>query len=228
MSVSSRLLAWRLPVAIAVIAMGDTFALSSFAFAQAGLTAATSSRYVCNGNWAWRLSLRGPEGILAAVDHVIYELPSGKGTAPVRVDERGSPTHPFSTTGISIGSFPVRVSVILKDGRRNEFTHELRLVSPETSSPRPITVRNTAKAERKNWWKWTVFLRADQAVLDEVECVRYTLHPTFPKPIQERTAPRSGPYPFMLQSSGWGTFEVGVEVFLKDGTVQRLSHPLEF
>lgn len=211
-----------------VLLLATALALSASANAQPALTAATSSRYLCNGSWAWRLYLRGPEDILASVTQVLYYLPAGKRADEIRVNERGSTEYPFSTTGTSIGTFQVRILVVFADGRRQELNYQLQFFSPATNSPRPIRVDNTAAAERKNWWKWTVFLRADQGVLNEVECVRYTLHPTFPKPIQERTAPRSGPQPFALQGSGWGEFSIGVEVFLKDGTVQRLPHPLRF
>jgi transcription initiation factor IIF auxiliary subunit len=51
------------------------------------------------------------------------------------------------------------------------------------------------------------------------------LHPTFPNPVRNVSDRASN---FTLNASGWGTFEVGALVHLRDGTTTILSHELDF
>jgi transcription initiation factor IIF auxiliary subunit len=222
-----RYLPWFLTTALCALCSGPASSQQQ-PFPQRQLSTANSSRYTCNGNWAWRIYLQGTDERLNTIDYVDYGVQAGTAGTPVRVNQKGSATQPFSVTGTSLGTFVVPVSVVFKGGGRQEFRHQLRFLSQEATPPRPISVENTASQEHPGWWRWTVSVQAQPAVLGEVECVRYTLHPTFPQPVQERTAPRAGSHPFALSASGWGTFEVRVEVFFKDGRVQHLSHNLRF
>lgn len=85
-----------------------------------------------------------------------------------------------------------------------------------------------ARQEAPGRWNWTVFLRGPDSALSQVKCVEYTLHPTFPNPVREVCARGTGPQAFALAATGWGTFEIGVRVFLKNGQVQQLKHQLRF
>lgn len=93
--------------------------------------------------------------------------------------------------------------------------------------PRPsnITTRNTAENLGNGQWRWTVSLSTDSKTLSEIDCVEYTLHPTFPNP-KQRVCTRGNN--FALTGTGWGIFEIGVRVIFKDGTEKRLTHMLRF
>jgi len=88
-----------------------------------------------------------------------------------------------------------------------------------------IITHNTAKNLGNGQWRWTIFLVTDAEIHSEIDCVEYTLHPTFPDPAQRVCTPSND---FALTGTGWGTFEVEVRVILKDGTEKRLRHMLKF
>lgn len=94
----------------------------------------------------------------------------------------------------------------------------------------PISAENVAqRSETKNdYWEWTIFVKAPEDVLEKIEYVEYTLHPTFPNPVRIVNQRGHGPYAFPLTTAGWGTFTVKVKVYYQDGTYQRLSHLLRF
>lgn len=80
-----------------------------------------------------------------------------------------------------------------------------------------------ANAEKVH--KWTMELRFDvQEDSQLVDKVVYNLHPTFADP---QVTISEGPL-FSLTRIGWGYFEVGVDVYLKDGQVFKFSHELCF
>jgi transcription initiation factor IIF auxiliary subunit len=93
-----------------------------------------------------------------------------------------------------------------------------------------IKLANTARMSERHvgpvqYYEWTIFLAGSDEALDQVEFVTYFLHPTFPDPVQNvfDRATR-----FALQASGWGTFEVGALIHLRDGTTRALTHELDF
>jgi hypothetical protein len=92
-------------------------------------------------------------------------------------------------------------------------------------SQESLTSRNTSRKIRENLWDWTVFLVADPATVARISCVEYTLHPTFPDPVRTVCTPSNN---FALNSSGWGTFEIGIRVMFKDGSQKHLRHQLTF
>lgn len=46
-----------------------------------------------------------------------------------------------------------------------------------------LTVKNTSSYVGSGRWDWTIFIDADSRTLQQVTCVEYHLHPTFPKPV---------------------------------------------
>jgi transcription initiation factor IIF auxiliary subunit len=95
-----------------------------------------------------------------------------------------------------------------------------------------VTIRlaNTARLSERHagplqYYDWSVFVVAPDEVLDQVEFVTYFLHPTFPNPVRNVSDRASN---FALNASGWGTFEVGALVHLRDGTTAIISHELDF
>lgn len=73
-------------------------------------------------------------------------------------------------------------------------------------------------------WEWAVWLEGSQEQLDAIENVVYTLHRSFPNPVRTITDRSTG---FRIESSGWGTFTIYVEVIRKDGDRIALEHELE-
>ena len=100
----------------------------------------------------------------------------------------------------------------------------------DVESKYPISADNVAKKYeiKSDYWDWTIFVKAPEDVLEQIEYVEYKLHPTFPNPVRIVNQRGSGPYAFPLNTSGWGTFTVKVKVYYKDGTYQRLAHSLRF
>lgn len=87
----------------------------------------------------------------------------------------------------------------------------------------PVALRQAGAVEK---YDATFFLlEAEPATLAQVRCVEYTLHPTFPNPIQVVCNPQKN---FALTASGWGTFEVKLRVLFKDGSILPLTHQLRF
>ncbi len=87
-----------------------------------------------------------------------------------------------------------------------------------------ITVRNTSQRIAANRWAWTVYIEAGSETLSNIQCVEYTLDPSFSDPIQRVCNPANG---FALQSEGWGEFNIKVRVMFRDGTEGYLTHRLD-
>ncbi|GAB6910181.1 hypothetical protein JCM12296A_60390 [Desulfosarcina cetonica] len=100
----------------------------------------------------------------------------------------------------------------------------------DTEANYPISASNVAQRSknRSDYWDWTIFIKGPDDVLEKIEYVEYTLHPTFPNPVRIINERGYGPYAFPLSTSGWGTFTVKVKVYYKDGTYQQMSHYLKF
>jgi hypothetical protein len=69
----------------------------------------------------------------------------------------------------------------------------------------------------RDTYAWCVYVEADAELINKIEMVEYTLHPTFRNPVQEITDKQ---HCFALQSEGWGTFEIEIRVFFEDGSEQ--------
>jgi transcription initiation factor IIF auxiliary subunit len=77
------------------------------------------------------------------------------------------------------------------------------------------------KYQGDDTWKWSVWLEAEEEELNEVECVTYILHHTFPKPIRQVTDRQTK---FRLDCSGWGVFVIHAKVKLKDEDEDEAIH----
>lgn len=81
-------------------------------------------------------------------------------------------------------------------------------------------VRPTDRAR----WRWQVWLHGPPEELDAINEVIYTLHPTFPEPVQ-RTKDRKTN--FRLSATAWGEFMLRASVRKKDGSIEELTHWLK-
>lgn len=105
---------------------------------------------------------------------------------------------------------------------------------PAERKERLIAVENTSKyIGRKAYvgqraWDWTIYVTGDDGVLEDIKCVTYTPHPTFPNRVRRVCERGVGDKAFPLTSRGWGTFTVDVLITFKDGSEQRRKHQLVF
>jgi len=99
---------------------------------------------------------------------------------------------------------------------------------------RQLEVKNSSKLlGRKLYvgrrtWEWTIYIKADNTVLDQIDCVTYTLHPTFPNPIRKVCVKGMVDHAFSYTTRGWGTFMVKVLIQFKDKSEVRKQHQLVF
>jgi transcription initiation factor IIF auxiliary subunit len=86
----------------------------------------------------------------------------------------------------------------------------LAVLTLATASPAfaALTVTNTSSYAGGGRWAWSVFVDADAETLRQIECVEYTLHPTFPNPV--RRVCNQSKTGFALSTNGWGTFRLAV------------------
>lgn len=87
-----------------------------------------------------------------------------------------------------------------------------------------LKVKQSSAYRGEDRWNWSVWLDGDSSDLDAIDHVVYTLHPTFPVPIRHITNRRTG---FKLDSSGWGEFEIHLDVVLKSGQIRKRRHWLK-
>ncbi len=87
-------------------------------------------------------------------------------------------------------------------------------------------IKNTSTYVGSGCGDWTVFVDADPDTLRQINCVEYTLHPTFPNPVRKVCGhPETK---FALSSNGSGTFAVKVRIQYKDGHIENVEHQLIF
>lgn len=89
-----------------------------------------------------------------------------------------------------------------------------------------VTVKNSSNYVGAGRWNWTIYLEADSRTLQQIECVEYTLHPTFPNPV--RKVCNEPETKFAYSTNGWGTFTVKVDIQYKNGRHEELKHMLVF
>jgi transcription initiation factor IIF auxiliary subunit len=68
----------------------------------------------------------------------------------------------------------------------------------------------------------------DKTKIHGVKCVEYTLHPTFSDRIRMICERGDTHRPFAVSATGWGTFQIGIRVFMNDGTHKEMKHQLKF
>ncbi len=100
--------------------------------------------------------------------------------------------------------------------------------APSMEDELPIATGNLATKVSNERWDWTVFIQASENILANIQCVEYTLHRTFHDPVRKVCVRGSGMEAFALSTNGWGTFQIGVRVFFRDGRIKALTHNLTF
>lgn len=100
----------------------------------------------------------------------------------------------------------------------------------------PVTARNkirmgnTSQRNDKGKWDWTFYIDS-LGRKNFVEEVTVTLHPTFKNPVRKLEAVAPGPAcqeRFELSLTGWGTFELKVDILWKGGQKLETTYMLQF
>ena len=86
-------------------------------------------------------------------------------------------------------------------------------------------VDETLYGNDQETFEWSLRINITDQVLDQIDYVRYELHPTFVNP--ERII-RDRKSHFQLRLVGWGIFEIPITIRFKDGSSLETSHHLEF
>lgn len=86
-----------------------------------------------------------------------------------------------------------------------------------------LTIRQSADYQGNDWWDWSVWIDGPADLLDRIQYVEYTLHPSFPQPVRRI---RNRATQFRLDTAGWGTFTIYARVVFNDGEDVRLEHEL--
>jgi transcription initiation factor IIF auxiliary subunit len=199
------------------------------AVAQDKITAANSAAYIGGGRWTWTVYIQAPADRIPSIRCVEYTLHPTFPNPVRKVCEpgKGPEFFPLSTEGW--GTFQIPIKVEFRDGKTQSLTYQLHFDQPKLEQPvSGVSVDNVARRETPTTWTWTVFLKGSDQALSQIRCVEYTLHPTFPDPVREVCNRGKGPKAFALSATGWGAFEIGVRLFLKNGQVQQLKHRLRF
>jgi transcription initiation factor IIF auxiliary subunit len=192
------------------------------------ISAANTSRYVGNGRWEWTIFIKASSELLDGIKHVEYKLHPTFPNPIRRVDSQGDRSFPFGLMCKGWGTFEVGIEVVLKNGRTRHLTHTLVFESPPVAQPLPITVDNTAESIRNGRCRWTVFIEGPDEALAKIQCVEYTLHPSYSEPVRELCERGETACAFALSEVSRRAFEMKIRVFLKDGSVQKLTHYLKF
>lgn len=186
-----------------------------------------TSRYLGNDKWEWTIFIKTSPEVVEEIESVKYQLyPTF--SSPVRTEcSVGDPNYPFGLTAAGWGAFEIPIEVTFKSGAVRLLKHNLVFAAPPVQDPLAISAANVATKVDQGWWNWTIFIQGPNHVLDQIQCVEYTLHPTFPNPVREVTDRGAGTHAFPLTTSSWGTFPIHIRVFLKDGQIQELTHNIK-
>ena len=83
-------------------------------------------------------------------------------------------------------------------------------------------IRQSSKVnpKKEGYFNWDIWIENGTKDISEIDYVEYLLHSTFKNRLKEKKDPSNG---FLLQSSGWGEFEIQISINLKTGnTIQRV------
>lgn len=72
---------------------------------------------------------------------------------------------------------------------------------------------HTGQRYEHDWYDWCVFASGDEAELQHVRSVEYTLHPSFPDPVRTMS---DRDHRFAVMSNGWGSFRMKIRIIYDD------------
>src|SRR4051812_33866603 len=71
-----------------------------------------------------------------------------------------------------------------------------------------LSLENISQKLGQDHWRWMAFVTGTQQEINRINCVVYTLHPTFPNPVSRVCNAGDPNHPFALTAEGWGTFNL--------------------
>ena len=97
------------------------------------------------------------------------------------------------------------------------------MMIPTNVLAQEVQIENTSEYIDSGHYKWTVFLLAENSILETIDHVEYTLHPSFPNP--ERISNEHDTN-FAISFSGWGESIVYIKIVFRDGQKMHTKHRL--
>lgn len=213
-----------------------------------GVSFNNTATYRGDGRYDWTVYVDADAVTLAKIRSVQYTLHPSFPNPVQTVTNRQTK---FALSANGWGEFTIYAKVVFTDGTTGNYSYRLNLLkarraassgapqaaeAPKAVAAAPlnldtVTIRtgNTSRNLGGGRWEWAVFLLAPNEVLRQVRYVEYTLHPTFPDPIQRVTERglEEGKG-FVLKATGWGTFEIAIKVVFTNGKTRYLKHQLTF
>jgi len=207
-----------------------------------------TATYLGNGRYDWTVYVDADAATLAKIRSVQYTLDP---SFPNPVRTVSTRQNKFALSANGWGEFTIYAKVQFTDGTTGTYRYRLNLAkasklpssvqakkeaaeqvvasSPLNLDTATIRTANTSRYLGSGRWEWAVFIVASDEVLGRIQYVEYTLHPTFPEPIQRVTERglESGKG-FTLKATGWGTFEIALKVVFTGGKARYLKHQLTF
>jgi transcription initiation factor IIF auxiliary subunit len=95
-------------------------------------------------------------------------------------------------------------------------------------SQNDIRTYNTSNYLGDGKWSWKVYVNASKTTLNQISTVTYTLHKTFSPNRIAVNRIGSSDCPFAFSATGWGVFDIKVDVKFRNGQTKTLTHPLKF
>ena len=74
-----------------------------------------------------------------------------------------------------------------------------------------ITINQSSTREGENYWSWSVWIDAPDAIIKKIDMVEYILHPTFPNRVRRIFTKENN---FKLASKGWGEFMIYIKIYV--------------
>lgn len=90
--------------------------------------------------------------------------------------------------------------------------------------PPHVRLSNSSEKVGYDSYDWKVFVVASNDILNNIEYVEYTLHPTFPNPIHRM---ENRDQNFSLTSRGWGEFNILAKIVFRDNRIIFLEYRLK-
>jgi transcription initiation factor IIF auxiliary subunit len=194
--------------------------------AQTDIKTYNSSIYLGNNKWSWKVYLGASKATLGKIKTVTYTLHRSFSPNVIKVPKIGDNNFPFAFSATGWGEFTIRVDIAFNNGTTKILYHPLKFQTPTAQNA--IKTGNNCRQISQGWWSWTVFITTSNEVLNQIKCVEYTLHESFPNPVQLVYDKGTSAIAFPYSAKGWGTFRVKIKVIYLNGSTQDLYHDLQF
>ncbi len=94
-------------------------------------------------------------------------------------------------------------------------------INPSHINIKSDYVHSSLSDKDYDWW---IYLDVNSNIKEHIESVTYTLHPTFPRAVQNVVDPSNG---FRLDATGWKEFQIKIDIHLKNGGTITKYHWLD-